>query len=39
MIEAGCPTLTSCLSTLEPALSEAEGVGFHHRVKAVGTNH
>jgi hypothetical protein len=29
----GCPTLTSCFSTLEPALSEAEGVGFHRCVK------
>src|SRR5208282_5655561 len=38
MIEAGCPILTSCLSTLEPALREAEGVGFHQRVKAVATN-
>src|SRR5208282_282019 len=31
--KARCPILTSCLSTLEPALSEAEGVGFHSRVK------
>ena len=30
---AGCPILTSCFSTLEPALSEAEGVGFHGSVE------
>jgi len=27
----GCLILTSCFSTLEPALSGAEGVGFHVR--------
>ena len=31
-IRAGCPILTSCFSTLEPALSGVEGVGFHERV-------
>jgi len=30
---AGCPILTSCFSTLEPALSEAEGVEFHGSVE------
>jgi len=30
---AGCPILTSRFSTLEPVLSEVEGVRFHSRVK------
>jgi len=30
---AECPILTSRFSTLEPALSGVEGVGFHSRAK------
>jgi len=30
---AGWPILTSRFSALEPALSEAEGVGFHRHLK------